>query len=497
LNKLLEGPTGTEKIKLTGNLKIYAATYRVKQDSWNHGKVIAVDGKKVFTGGTNYFPLDYLQEDPVFDVNIMVSNGPAIAAHKYAAKLWTPVCEWKLEDFGLSHVEVAWILDNNQPDSTTGLGGWNDPGPPCPPVFNGIDTKHSKFIPNSYAGKTQGGAMVIQAARLGTLADDEGDNMIEDGQKTSDLAMVAMMESAKTSIKFSQQDMLPIILQGAASNFLTTWTGYGCGSPGCSGMAKVSFEDTWRIIGSIAKALSREVEISIMVSAPCAFGAFKPKERGTQLACPTNGENSTGFDYWGNVYEYQGKWPNPQSMHEMHAHITESMSPLGDMSGRRRLAYGYGWNLDNINDWIFAYYAINWKNRPLKKGASRSMDRDEILNHICRLVSIAHVRLTANGPTYMRANGNGGQIGNHAKIVMVDDEAFYIGSDNAYGAGLAEFGLIIDDEERTEDFKTNYWDVLWNEAKGTTEEPGLRSGGGENDCPWKEEFLLTKNWQIK
>lgn len=78
---------------------------------------------------------------------------------------------------------------------------------------------------------------------------------------------------------------------------------------------------------------------------------------------------------------------------------------------------------------------------------------------------------------------------------MVDDEAFYIGSDNAYGAGLAEFGLIIDDEERTEDFKTNYWDVLWNEAKGTTEEPGLRSGG-ENGCPWKEEFLENKKWQF-
>lgn len=123
------------------------------------------------------------------------------------------------------------------------------------------------------------------------------------------------------------------------------------------------------------------------------------------------------------------------------------------------------------------------------------MNRDEILDHICSFVSIAHVRLTANEPTYMRANGKGGQIGNHAKIVMVDDEAFYIGSDNAYGAGLAEFGLIIDDEERTEDFKTNYWDVLWNEAKGTTEEPGLRSGG-ENGCPWKEEFLENKKWQF-
>merc|ERR1712238_649571 len=108
--------------------------------------------------------------------------------------------------------------------------------------------------------------------------------------------------------------------------------------------------------------------------------------------------------------------------------------------------------------------------RPLNNVTSISMNSDEILDHICRFVSIGHVRLTANEPTYMRANGKGGQIGNHAKIVMVD-------------------------EERTEDFKTNYWDVLWNEAKGTTENPGLRSGG-KNDCPWKDDFLKNKKWKF-
>jgi len=480
---------------LTGNLKIYAGTYRTAVESWNHGKIIAVDGKKVFTGGTNYCPLDYLQEDPVFDVNIMVSNGPAIAAHKYAAKMWTPICEWDWEGLGLDHVEVAWILDNNPPNWASGLGGLSDPEE-CPPVFNGINT------PNSYAGKTRGGAMVIQAARLGKLAEDEGQNSIEDGKMTSDLAMVAMMESAQTSIKFSQQDMLPVILDGAfASNFVTTWTGYGCGSPGCSGMTKISFEDTWRIIGSIAKALSREVRISIMVSAPCALGAGlgESEPTSTQFACPRNGEQGPGFDYWSDVYNYHGEtWPSPLSSDGMHAHITESMSPLGAISVRRRLSYGYGWNLHNINDWIFAYYAINRQYRPLIDG--RTMNRNEVVDHICSFVDIGHVRLTANEPTYMRANEtgseHGGQIGNHAKIVMVDDEAFYIGSDNAYGGGLAEFGLIIDDAAKTEDFKTNYWDVLWNEAKGTTEFPGLVSGGGTNDCPWKTDFNLNKNWQF-
>ena len=38
--------------------------------------------------------------------------------------------------------------------------------------------------------KTPEGAMVIQAARLGILANDDGDNPIEDGLMSADLAMI-------------------------------------------------------------------------------------------------------------------------------------------------------------------------------------------------------------------------------------------------------------------------------------------------------------------
>ena len=76
----------TRDMDLTGTkLNIWVGTYR-STASWNHGKIIAVDGKKVLTGGSNYYLTDHLQVDPVFDVNIMVSNGPAVGAHKYTAR---------------------------------------------------------------------------------------------------------------------------------------------------------------------------------------------------------------------------------------------------------------------------------------------------------------------------------------------------------------------------------------------------------------------------
>lgn len=51
---------------------------------------------------------------------------------------------------------------------------------------------------------------------------------------------------------------------------------------------------------------------------------------------------------------------------------------------------------------------------------------------------------------------SGGTLGNHAKVIMVDGLAFYVGSQNAYAANLTEFGYIVDDAEATKTFIDSY-----------------------------------------
>jgi len=468
---------------LSTRITIYVGTYRTGADSFNHGKTITVDGKKVLTGGSNYYPSHYLDFEPTHDVNIMVSNGPAMGAHSYAAKLWEPMCKWTFGGTGLSHVEAATWKDGKV-DYVTGntitTGSWV-----CMPAYPPTRNRYEK---------TENGAMVIQAARLDKLASDEGGNAIEDGQKTSDLAMLAMMEAAQISIKFSQQDILPLILQGNAafaSAALQGKAGFDCGSRGCSGMNRKIFDDTWRKMGGIAKAISRGVPVYMMVSAPCAFAAEDPNDQtGSTYVCPTNGTTGEGFDYWSMVLETNGgKWPAPRQMDMMYNHITANESPLGAGSNRRRLIYGYGWILEEIADWLFAYYAINIQHRPKRTDGSYK-NTTEVVDHICEFVNIAHVRLTADEATYMRgANIAGGQIGNHAKLLMVDDALFYVGSDNAYAAGLQEFGLIVDDVARSKEFNEKYWTPLWTQAKA-----GLVSGD-PNNCKWKSHFD-SKEWDL-
>jgi phosphatidylserine/phosphatidylglycerophosphate/cardiolipin synthase-like enzyme len=58
-------------------------------------------------------------------------------------------------------------------------------------------------------------------------------------------------------------------------------------------------------------------------------------------------------------------------------------------------------------------------------------------------------------------------IGNHAKTVIVDDAAFYIGSQNMYSSNLNEFGYIVEDSATAQSYVTSYWTPLWNWSKST------------------------------
>jgi len=507
-------------------LTVWVGTYRYNLSNWNHGKIIAIDGKKLITGGTNYYSQHYLQEDPVHDVSMQISGGPAITAHKFAEALWRTSCEW----WGLapSHIDTTW----REPDGTIrGMTQITSELPDggiigldfCPPAYSNAVADGILEEPTQANRWEKTGISVIPAARLGNLG-----GSIEKGSHTSDLAMIALMEEAQTSIKFSQQDMLPVILESAA-----LWSvGHG-GDHLNSGVTRTAFEDNWRIIGGVAKAMSRNVDAYMMVSAPCAWGADDPHYMQSQFQYNCNHdktisdtkttEKGVGFDFWHSVYtngtgfwgaitsatDYVSgidigydRWPVAKDIYKERAHIKNGETRASHfMDGNRRLqgesknelellSYGYGWSIENIADWIFAYYMIVQEARPTNDDGSL-MNADEIVDHICAYAHIGHLRLTAEEKTYKRGEDPGGQIGNHAKILMVDDQAFYMGSDNAYGSGLAEFGLITDDAEKTGEFNQQYWKPKWEQVLGTSADgDSLVSGSSTLDgvCQWKKRL---------
>jgi phosphatidylserine/phosphatidylglycerophosphate/cardiolipin synthase-like enzyme len=56
---------------------------------------------------------------------------------------------------------------------------------------------------------------------------------------------------------------------------------------------------------------------------------------------------------------------------------------------------------------------------------------------------------------------DGQSVGMHAKHFIVDDTTTYIGSQNLYVCDLAEWGVVIDDEEQTKKFMEEYWNPMW------------------------------------
>src|SRR5581483_115460 len=60
--------------------------------SWNHSKIIAVDGADALVGGHNLWSKDYLVDNPVHDLSMRVHGPAAASAARFADRLWDFVC---------------------------------------------------------------------------------------------------------------------------------------------------------------------------------------------------------------------------------------------------------------------------------------------------------------------------------------------------------------------------------------------------------------------
>jgi phosphatidylserine/phosphatidylglycerophosphate/cardiolipin synthase-like enzyme len=101
---------------------------------------------------------------------------------------------------------------------------------------------------------------------------------------------------------------------------------------------------------------------------------------------------------------------------------------------------------------------------------------DPINALLCSRIHLAPFRF---GPD---AHWPGGKsIANHAKLWMVDDRIFYIGSDNMYPVNLQEFGYVLDDRKAAAELLDRYWTPLWQWSQRAAV-----SGDGVEQCIFRE-----------
>jgi phosphatidylserine/phosphatidylglycerophosphate/cardiolipin synthase-like enzyme len=87
------------KALATQRLALSVAAFRscaVAEDcdsySWNHAKIIAVDGQEALVGGHNLWAQDYLSDQPVGDLSMRVRGPAAASATRFVDRLWAFVC---------------------------------------------------------------------------------------------------------------------------------------------------------------------------------------------------------------------------------------------------------------------------------------------------------------------------------------------------------------------------------------------------------------------
>jgi phosphatidylserine/phosphatidylglycerophosphate/cardiolipin synthase-like enzyme len=144
--------------------------------SWNHSKIVAVDGREALVGGHNLWSDDYLIDNPVHDLSMQVSGPAATSAAHFADALWQFVCA---------------NLDKKAAISVASL-----PAGATVPIGECLPPQ-----PLLHQSKgTRGGISILGVGRLAA-------GITKDFANQSELARDLMLGTARHDIRIVQQDL--------------------------------------------------------------------------------------------------------------------------------------------------------------------------------------------------------------------------------------------------------------------------------------------------
>lgn len=112
LHKILEEIAA--KLPASAGFEIHMAQFRWRNASWNHAKLIAVDGEFLLTGGHNMWDHDYLERQPVFDLSMRIDGPIALGGHQFADGLWEYVKTWGRHEAGWATYSNRLRLQNGK-----------------------------------------------------------------------------------------------------------------------------------------------------------------------------------------------------------------------------------------------------------------------------------------------------------------------------------------------------------------------------------------------
>jgi phosphatidylserine/phosphatidylglycerophosphate/cardiolipin synthase-like enzyme len=345
-------------------LKVQSASMRTELTSWNHAKVLDVDGRAAIVGGMNYWNSDYLQTaNPTNDLSIEVEGRAATEVSRFDDVLWTWTCDHRhgfhtdVTLLNLRHCVKVAKTEFTVPIGTVSMMVLGHLG-------NGIGVPGEPYGRQSLPiarPPLHGGSNLCSIS--GSDSSDTNNSRSYEYRNPGEPALRALIQRAQRSIFISQQDLLSCL----PFKFAPT---------------EAAFDE--RLVAILANKIVARVPITIVLSA--------------------------------------GPYPG----------------------------YSTGpWTLMDVAKVLQGAVQAD-------EGASAPQAR----TMVCQDVELATLR---NGPRPTWTNGK--PFSNHAKLVAVDDEAFYIGSQNLYPGRLQELGVIVENRAAASELNFAYLRPMWDWSK--------------------------------
>lgn len=361
------------------NVTVYAATFDypwfdvingITPGSWNHAKIIAVDGKVSIVGGQNYWN-DYLapKHIPPHDLSIIVNGAVAASAHQFANYLWAYVASPDTQYTTHRTVKLGSTLVTQN----------------LPPAFSSAN----------FPGTTTGNIPILAVGNLGIWGYEESLSL---GLEFADAERVHPKNTSQTNMN--------------AKNVLLRYP-----------FASYDFSE------SKAKQASITAR-HLLLNAVKTNGHIRISQ---QKIADTDLTSKTNYVLW------------PGDFTDALVNVMVSKNAKVDIlvSNDDGGAGGYGDDMGGL--------ALEGVIIDLIAKKTGDINRAKALAKQLLTVKQTPGYNEGISPTY-----------NHAKVWIVDDSVFYVGSDNIYPGYLQEYGYVIGDQTTCSQFITNYWNKIWS-----------------------------------
>ncbi len=274
LEKISQGLS--QDSKLTISVGTYDATtdggtWLKTWPSWNHSKIVAVDGKMMLTGGHNLYrsyllPTGPLSTGPmnnaVSDVSALIYGELALVGHRFANLMWQYVeQEWRVSHqvfLGYTHRKFA-IHTFRQGASPHSIIGDEAPGVLIPKsrVFpkdvipEQFDDSHPTHHRSAFREATDSDHIedVIAVGRLRNAVAVASGLKTNESVNVSDTAILNIIDQAKVGLFISQQAVLELYAHKWGPFHSYGWANF-----------------TVAVVKSLVKAIDRGVDVYILTS---------------------------------------------------------------------------------------------------------------------------------------------------------------------------------------------------------------------------------------